>query len=69
MRAGGRRACNPKAVPGEEIAARANGGRFVGRADVTGSVPRGSRQKRRFTPNAYSGDRLPPAIPGDDGED
>jgi hypothetical protein len=68
-RAGGRRACNPRAVSGEEVAARVRG-RYAGRSgDVTGSLPRATR----FAPNAYSAERprrgLPAAVPGDDGED
>ncbi len=71
-RAGGRRACNPKAVSGEEIAARMRG-RYVGRNGdgVTGSVSRDRR--RQFAPNAYVEERrdgaLPLAMPGADGED
>ena len=39
-RAGGRRACNPHAVPGDVVAARAGGGRYAGKRDpsTTGSV-------------------------------
>jgi hypothetical protein len=67
-RAGGRHACNPNAVPGDVVAARAAGSRQVGRRDpyTTGSVT--SRGKRP----AFSADErraLPLAEPGNDGED
>jgi hypothetical protein len=68
-RAGGRRACNPSAVSGEEIAARVRG-RFAGRSEITGSV---KAKGKRVMPNAYTEERtdrgLPPAVPGADGED
>jgi hypothetical protein len=69
-RAGGRRACNPNAVPGDVVAARAGGGRYAGRRDpsTTGSVA--ARPGKR---PAYSEDKrervLPLAEPGNDGED
>ena len=73
-RRNGHRACNPRAVSGEDIAARvraqyARQGRDTG---VTGSVRKGS-SPRRLPPNAFSeekvGHQLPLAIPGEDGED
>jgi hypothetical protein len=68
-RANNRRACNPHAVAGEEVAARVRG-RYAGKnGEVTGSVPKG----KRLAPNSYSevksGHQLPLAIPGEDGED
>jgi hypothetical protein len=70
-RAGGRRACDPDAMSGEEVAARARA-RYAGRrGEATGSVvPRGSSAKR-VAPAPYSGARppLPVAVPGDDGKD
>jgi hypothetical protein len=62
----GHRACNPRPVSGEEVAARA-GGRYAGKRPsepaVTGSLaPRG-------LPPVRSGRALPMAEPGDDGED
>ncbi|MEA2902855.1 MAG: hypothetical protein QOI12_242 [Alphaproteobacteria bacterium] len=84
-RNGGRRACNPRAVSGEEIAARARA-RYAAKhggepPSVTGSVsPRRpaaplkpSAQLQRLPATAYSEDRsrrdLPAAVPGDDGEE
>jgi hypothetical protein len=77
-RNGGRHACNPHPVPGEEVAARARG-RYAakrgGEPSVTGSISsrRSSPTKKRFAPTAYSDGRwdgrLPIAEPGDDGED
>jgi len=58
-RASGHRACNPRAMAGEEAAARA---RHVGRrgdAGFTGSV----------TPQRQSQPRMPFAVPGEDGQD
>ena len=76
-RSGDRHACNPRAVSGEEVAARARAHYAAKRGDpsVTGSIS--SRRKpasaKRFTPTAYSDGRwdgrLPIAEPGDDGED
>jgi hypothetical protein len=74
----GRHACNPRAVSGEEVAARARAryaGKRGGDPSVTGSIS--ARHKpspvKRFTPTAYSDGRwdgkLPVAEPGDDGED
>jgi hypothetical protein len=75
MRRSGR-ACNPRAVSGEEVAARARAqyarqGRDIG---ATGSVdPRRKAPARRVTPTAFAPDKvghqLPLAIPGEDGED
>ena len=73
MRRSGR-ACNPQAVSGEEVAARARAtyarqGRDPG---VTGTVRKGTPQKR-LPPSAFAeekvGHQLPLAIPGEDGED
>jgi hypothetical protein len=76
-RSGGRRACNPHAVSGEEVAARVRAHYANKRGDpsVTGSIS--SRRKpaplKRSAPTAYSDGRwdgrLPIAEPGDDGED
>ena len=76
-RGSGHRACNPRAVSGEEIAARARAqyarqGRDPG---VTGSVDprRKSAPPKRLPPTAFADDKvghqLPLAIPGEDGED
>jgi hypothetical protein len=75
MRRSGR-ACNPRAVSGEEVAARARAhyarqGRDPG---VTGSVdPRRNSPPKRLPPTAFAPDKvghqLPLAIPGEDGED
>lgn len=81
-RSNGYRACNPRAVSGEEVAARARAhyarqGRDRG---VTGSVdprrkgaPSKGAAQRRLPPTAFAEDKvghqLPLAIPGEDGED
>jgi Extensin-like protein C-terminus len=74
-RGGGYRACNPRAVSGEEVAARARAvyarqGRDSG---ATGSVDRRSVPPKRSAPTAFAsgkvGHQLPLAIPGEDGED
>jgi len=73
-RRNGYRACNPRAVSGEEIAARVRA-RYAreGRdPSVTGSVgPR--RGQKPLPPTAFAEDKvghqLPLAIPGEDGED
>jgi len=77
-RGSGHRACNPRAVSGEEVAARvraqyARQGRDPG---VTGSVDprRKATPPKRLAPMAFSegdkvGHQLPLAIPGEDGED
>jgi hypothetical protein len=76
-RSGGYRACNPRAVSGEEVAARARAqyarqGRDAG---FTGSVDprRKSAPPKRLPPTAFAEDKvghqLPLAIPGEDGED
>jgi hypothetical protein len=73
-----RHACNPHAVSGEEVAARARAHYAGKRGDnpaVTGSIAkrRGAQPLKRFTPTAYSDGRwdgkLPLAEPGNDGED
>jgi hypothetical protein len=76
-RNGGRRACNPHPVSGEEVAARARGHYAAKRGEpsVTGSISRHRlpTPPKRLVPSAYSPDRsdrdLPQAEPGDDGED
>jgi hypothetical protein len=77
-RNGGRHACNPRPVSGEEVAARARGRYAAKRGaepSVTGSISsrRSSTAKKRFAPTTYSDGRwdgrLPLAEPGDDGED
>jgi hypothetical protein len=77
-RNGGRHACNPHPVSGEEVAARARGRYAAKRGaepSVTGSISsrRSSTPKKRFAPTTYSDGRwdgrLPLAEPGDDGED
>jgi hypothetical protein len=66
-RSGGRRACDPDAIPGEEVAARARG-RYAGKRETTGSIMRPSA--KRAAPTSNSGERvLPLAVPGEDGED
>ncbi|MPZ39753.1 MAG: extensin [Rhizobiales bacterium] len=76
-RSGGYRACNPRAVSGEEIAARARaryarGGRDPG---FTGSANprRKSTPSKRLPPMGFADDKighqLPLAVPGEDGED
>src|SRR5205085_200293 len=73
----GRHACNPHAVAGEEVAARARAqyaGRRSGDTAVTGSITsRRLISQQRLRANAYSSDRvghhLPFADPGNDGED
>jgi hypothetical protein len=71
-RAGGRHACNPHAVPGEVVAAKAAGGRYAGRRDpaTTGSVnvPPAKRSSS-FKPEERRERALPLAEPGNDGED
>jgi hypothetical protein len=67
-RSDGRRACDPDAVPGDVVAARARARYYAGRRETTGSVARPSAQ--RPTPSSRSSDRaLPLAVPGEDGED
>jgi hypothetical protein len=73
-RRNGHRACNPHAVSGEEVAARAAGTRYAGRRDasVTGSLPfpRRSKAGRSEGDDADWRERaLPLAVPGEDGED
>ncbi len=76
-RRGGRRACNPDAVPGEVIAARA-GAKYAGRRgsepSVTGSLtPRRSTPPKRQRSDPDDEDRSPRALPlaepGNDGAD
>jgi hypothetical protein len=72
-RGNGYRACNPRAVSGEEVAARARAtyARQGRDPNVTGSVGRGT--PKRLRPNAFAEDKvghqLPHAVPGEDGED
>jgi hypothetical protein len=76
-RSAGSHACNPRAVSGEEIAARvrAQYARQGRDPNITGSVDprRTSAPPRRLPPNAFAADKaghqLPFAIPGEDGED
>ena len=74
-RSSGYRACNPHAVSGEEVAARANGGRYVARrpGEITGSIDqRRSASARRPWRNPDDARRqraLPMAEPGNDGQD
>jgi hypothetical protein len=68
----GHRACNPHAVSGEEVAARA--ARYAIKRDpgITGSVAprRSAAQRWRFDPDEERRERaLPMAEPGQDGED
>ncbi len=73
----GHRACNPRAVSGEEIAARAGaryGGRRAAEPAVTGSLaPRRFASPRQVRSDIDDQERreraLPMAQPGDDGED
>ncbi len=71
----GYRACNPHAVSGEEVAARASGGRYVGRraGEVTGSVAQRrtppSRRPWRNPDDDRRTKALPMAEPGNDGQD
>jgi hypothetical protein len=76
-RRSGRRACNPDAVPGEVVAARA-GARYAGRrpgdSAVTGAVSaRRTGSAPRFGSDSDEGTRrnraLPMAEPGNDGQD
>ncbi len=71
-RSSGYRTCNPHAVSGEEIAARA-GGRYAARGHgpyVTGSTRSAVRlSKRRADPSDFPDSALPMAEPGNDGED
>src|SRR5260370_19734807 len=76
-RRGGRRACNPDAVPGEVVATRAGGARYAGKRGsepgVTGALAsRGvpPRKRMRSDPDDDRRSRaLPLAEPGNDGED
>ena len=76
QRSGGYRACNPRAVSGEEIAARVRATYARQGRDpyATGSVdPRRGAPPKRLPPAAFAaektGHQLPLAIPGEDGED
>ena len=68
-RASGRVVCNPAAVPGDVIAARA-GARYGQRGDpgVTGSIKRAARTVtfRTIPGRDEVYDKLPPAVPGED---
>jgi hypothetical protein len=77
-RSDGHRACNPRAVSGEEIAARAGGrhaAQRAGETTVTGSVARRRLPSppKRLRVDPYGDDRfdraLPLAQPGEDGQD
>jgi hypothetical protein len=71
-RSGGRSACNPRAVSGEEVAARARARHAGQRGEVTGSATprRISTLAKQVAPTAYTDERtrrdLPAAVPGDD---
>ena len=75
----GHRACNPHAVSGEEVAARARAiyaARRGGEPSVTGSVELHRLPPpppRRLAPTAFADEgrkrRLPTAVPGNDGAD
>jgi hypothetical protein len=73
-RRGGRRACQPHAVSGAEVAARARAAYAAKHGGYTGAIgKKKASQARSFAPIAYSDDRsdrgLPLAQPGADGED
>jgi hypothetical protein len=73
-RASGHRACNPRAVSGEEIAARVRGhyARQGREPSVTGSLdPRrvSTKARRPASDQNKVGHQLPFAVPGEDGED
>jgi hypothetical protein len=78
-RQSGRRACNPSAISGDQIAGRLGFHPSMGRMDpaVTGSLGRRpaatAASARPIRPNAYAEHRnergLPDAVPGADGED
>jgi len=70
----GHRACNPRAVAGEEVAARARSqyeARRVGEGSITGTIaPRRLGQPQRLQASSYAAERrLPLAEPGNDGEE
>jgi hypothetical protein len=70
----GHRACNPHAVAGEVVAARARTqyeARRMGEASITGAIPaRRTWQPQRLQVNSYAAERrLPLAEPGNDGLD
>jgi len=72
-RSSGYHTCNPHAVSGEEVAARA-GGRYAARGHgpyVTGSTRGAVRvsKRMRVDPNDFPDSALPMAEPGNDGED
>ena len=75
-RRNGRRACQPKPVSGDEMAARLGFHLAARRSDpsVTGSIGphRAAVLPPRLRPSAYAdpkADRAPEAVPGADGED
>ena len=66
--ASGRHICEPMAIPGEVVAERARAryaAQHYGNPDVTGTVP-SKPQRRSLGYSGEDGDRLPPAIPGED---
>jgi hypothetical protein len=73
----GRHACNPRAMSGEEVAARARSqyeARRIGEASITGAIAaRRMGQPQRLQASFYAperaGRRLPLAEPGNDGEE
>jgi hypothetical protein len=75
-RRNGRRACNPRPITGDEVAAQLGAHVATGRSEVTGSLGQHHAAPRapapRPHPSAYSDPRsdrdLPEAVPGADGE-
>jgi hypothetical protein len=72
----GRRACNPDAVPGEVVAARAGGARYAGRRGNEPAVTGALAPRRPIPPRSRSDSdderrqrALPLAEPGNDGAD
>jgi len=70
-RASGRRICQPGAVSGDEVAARARGRYANSRGDsaITGSLPSQGAWRRANRPYAYGDEddrKLPYAVPGED---
>ena len=75
MRRSAGNACNPRAVSGEEVAARARAqyARQGRDPSFTGSVPKSSKETKRGQPNAFAEDKvghqLRIAVPGEDGNE
>jgi hypothetical protein len=68
-RSSGRHACNPNAVPGDVVAARAAGGRYAGRREPSTTGSLSSAAKRPGFNAEQRAPTLPLAEPGNDGED